>query len=389
MNFKSIGIVLLILLKLSYSSAQITSTEIKPIEKPIEKTKSYDGVSDFQIQERYIDYKQYIGLKIYVPANYTYGFFEGNSGFPVKGPVYFTIKDVIFGKESEEVINRTRFGSTYTIIARNGGPLLVLQEEGNDKIYYFYFEDYMDDFVLVNYFLKQKELHDNKKYVIVSYDNEFQDYSSFEMIKCGGLYGGVWTCEVNMVKETVDDYSRTGAKREIQKMQYIFRDTSGHIISRNARKNSEEAIQKNSIFFVTKLNNNKFYNSYFDNKHNLVFMLKEDYSSEYKKIEEKKNKDLAKDKINSLKNNVKNAEAKKKWLQAIKVKYGVENANLISQGKIKLGMNSEMCAIAWGGLYYEIISRIQDSSGTHEIWKHQVYGTNLYFKNNKLYKIVN
>ena len=69
------------------------------------------------------------------------------------------------------------------------------------------------------------------------------------------------------------------------------------------------------------------------------------------------------------------------------MKYGAENAQLISQGKVKIGMTDAMCSTAWSGLY-GIISRTQDSSGTFEIWQHALYGTRLYFKNGKLYKIV-
>jgi hypothetical protein len=51
-------------------------------------------------------------------------------------------------------------------------------------------------------------------------------------------------------------------------------------------------------------------------------------------------------------------------------------------------MNREMCALAWG-IYARIISKKEDVSGIYEIWHHALYETQLYFKNGKLYKILN
>lgn len=66
-------------------------------------------------------------------------------------------------------------------------------------------------------------------------------------------------------------------------------------------------------------------------------------------------------------------------------KFGAANAELILQGKVKIGMTKEMCLEAWG--HPEDINKTVGSWGTHEQW---VYGSSyLYFEGNKLTSIQN
>lgn len=60
--------------------------------------------------------------------------------------------------------------------------------------------------------------------------------------------------------------------------------------------------------------------------------------------------------------------------------YGAENANLIIEGRVRIGMTKNMCVEAWGYPYDKNISI--GSWGSHEQW---VYGNSyLYFEGNKL-----
>ena len=66
-------------------------------------------------------------------------------------------------------------------------------------------------------------------------------------------------------------------------------------------------------------------------------------------------------------------------------KFGAANANLIIEGKIKIGMTKAMCEEAWG--YPDDINSLVGSWGTHEQW---VYGNSyLYFEGDKLTAIQN
>ena len=67
-------------------------------------------------------------------------------------------------------------------------------------------------------------------------------------------------------------------------------------------------------------------------------------------------------------------------------KFGVSNANLILEGKVRIGMTKDMCKEAWGSP--RDINRTISDFGTHEQW---VYGSGqyLYFENGKLTSIQN
>lgn len=386
MNCKTI-IILLITISALNSKAQITTGNIKLTEKPSNNIKVYDGFSDFKLQSSDFDYAQYIGLKVFFPGKYTYGFFEGESEYTISGPIYFTIKDIIYGEDSKMILKNVRMRSQEE--KEYGPPLLVLKEEGSEKIHYYLLKnESLSNFLLVPYFLKQKELYDGKEFVIVSQPGKFLNKASNEEINYEkSLFGGVWKCEVNMLNESYPDYRRfDGVERESQNMYYILRDSLGHVITSNARDIFENATggeDFRSVYFVKEFENDKFYNSYSNGQTRTFFMSINDYNKEINRIDKKRNKTFLKEKAITEKVKLE----RQKWLISLNTKYGVENAQLISQGKVKIGMNIEMCDIAWSG-FYGVISRIQDSSGTFEIWKHVLYGTRLYFKNGKVFKIV-
>lgn len=76
---------------------------------------------------------------------------------------------------------------------------------------------------------------------------------------------------------------------------------------------------------------------------------------------------------------------KKRKVALIK-KYGKVYGNLISQGKVKIGMTTSMCKESWG--IPTDINKTIGSFGTYEQW---VYGNKeyLYFENGKLTTIQN
>lgn len=67
-------------------------------------------------------------------------------------------------------------------------------------------------------------------------------------------------------------------------------------------------------------------------------------------------------------------------------KYGKTYADLILQGKVRIGMTAEMCREAWG--VPDDINRSSGSWGVHEQWCYD-WGGYLYMENGKLTSIQN
>lgn len=91
--------------------------------------------------------------------------------------------------------------------------------------------------------------------------------------------------------------------------------------------------------------------------------------------------------IKSYYDNVKaiTAANKAKRKTVLTKKFGAANANLILEGKVRIGMTKAMCEESWG--YPDDINKSIGSWGTHEQW---VYGGSyLYFEGNKLTAIQN
>jgi hypothetical protein len=343
---KSLPLILVLLLLIVIkSNGQITTTIIKHIDKPVEQSVKYDGYSNIAQQKREIDYQQYVGIKAYVPKG------SNLDNQPLKKSAYFTIVGVkktgVFGGgdrvDFELLSDESKDNHEYSTILEYS----TQSNDGEDDV----------NLILVPYFLHEKKVHDGENYVVVNKGGSFYDEASDSKISYSGpLFNGAWTCEVSM-----HEY---GEEKDHERLEYLYKDTAGHVVYQN-------------VLIVKHLDDgeigvkNRFYTYDTDNLMRLMPL------ELYNAVVNAEGKRLIKKKSNNAKS-----------LSVLIAKYGNENATLITQGKVKIGMNSEMCNIAWGGLY-GIVSRVQESSGTNEVWKHAIYGTLLYFKNGKLYKIVN
>lgn len=81
-----------------------------------------------------------------------------------------------------------------------------------------------------------------------------------------------------------------------------------------------------------------------------------------------------------------NIAAKNKKKADLTRKYGASNANLILQGKIRIGMTQEMCIDAWGNP--SDVNKTSGSFGVHEQWVYGV-GSYVYFENGIITTIQN
>lgn len=166
------------------TSAQITTGEIQARKKTVEEApKVYDGFSYFALQERDSDYKQYIGQKVYFPD------FVQQVNYGRKPNAYFTITDVLYGK-AQSVFEKS-LGLNGNDIGGMGTPLLILKQEGSSEVNFYSLEKGLSNFVLVSYFLKQKQLHEGKSYVMVNSSGHFYDAATETIVNYNQpLYGG-------------------------------------------------------------------------------------------------------------------------------------------------------------------------------------------------------
>jgi len=282
MNFRKFLFLSLTILWASTSFSQVTTEEIEVRKNQVEEVpKVYDGFSDFELQQRDIDNKQYIGQKVYFPD------FVQELNYSRKQKAYFIITDIVSG-EAQRVFEKGLGLSNYPTGGLGiGGPLLILKQEGSTAVYFYSLRHGVQNFVLVPYFLKQKQLREGKSYVIANSAGSFYDAATEQNVSYSQpLYGGIWKCEVNMVKsepETTEiqvlvDNGGTRGKylypNQVyitpEHMRYILKDSLGHIITISGETD-----------FLKKLDDNDSYSS---NNNKTYFMELEDYKAETDRV---------------------------------------------------------------------------------------------------------
>lgn len=330
----------IILVVYAKNYSQITTTKIEAKEKVKEKVKEkiiYDGKSNLEVCKNVEDYQQYIGQKIYTTKSFSPIYSLTGQRVEDYHNKYYTIKDVTVKK-----IN----SYSNDMVAEN---VFELNDEKGETFYYSL--DYFNpkSVILVSYFLNLKKTYENKKYVIVSYwrENGFQNEATNEWVVINKkLYGGEWNCEVSVLEKDDED-----------KISYIMKSDSGEIIS----SESIDGSYPGKFRIVDKLDN--FVEG------GLFFMSIEDYNNQVASNNKAKKDAIAKN------NN---------RIDKLTQKYGKARAELISKGKVEIGMNKEMCTQSWG------IPLKTDVEKTKAITKETfIYGWSkkLYFENGKLVKI--
>jgi len=314
----------IILLVYAKNYSQITTTKIEVKEKAKEE-KVYDGISNLKGYKNFEDYKQYIDQKIYTTKSYSTIYNSTWHRVEDYHNKYYTIKAVI--RDSFE-----------------------LTSDENGETFYYSLNDFKPkSVILVSYFLNLKKTYENKKYVIVSYwrENGFQNEATNEWVVINKkLYGEEWNCEVSVVEKDDED-----------KITYIMKNKSGEIIS----SESIDGSYSGKFRIVDKLD------TFVEG--GLFFMSIEDYNNQVASNNKAKKDAIAKN------NN---------RIDKLTQKYGKARAELISKGKVEIGMNKEMCTQSWG------IPLKTDVEKTKAIIKETfIYGWSkkLYFENGKLVKI--
>jgi len=230
----------------------------------------------------------------------------------------------------------------------------------------------INHFILVPFFIKQKELYRHKRLI---YDDEKTSWGAFVNIPRSELdsrfvvkseddngeveikgknvtidLGSKWTCtDVTLIKtpENIEQYS-TQPSHQIyyllkndKDQQIALTNIKGFIEEQNyLKREAEKKLQKEQLLTI-------------------------------KRQEEQVKKEIKK------KNN------ERRHLESISL-FGQLNGELIAQGKVKIGMTKEMCQYAWGKPLW--LNKTTTKKGIFENWFYFM-GYSLHFENNTLTRI--
>lgn len=402
--------------------SQVTISEIKSDEeKTVSKPMSIDSLQNWEHQAEFKNYRKYIGVQIYLPPIdqiVAYGFQNSNFLFSLKPLVikakekmvtiinpnlsnektiqydsiatliykpfqcfyseiwpsfetgicsdsskvsnsYFTILNVLYGEELDSIFNG--FRNSYEQYSKSGNiyrstlaeeisyysgnltyVFLAKDDKTGDSLYCF--QD--DVFVFVPYFAKQKQLYQNQTLIYDGPSSEEVDIRYTIKTENGDEYkpvkvekGSKWFCkEVTLLKPTYQMY-------------YILTN------------------DKNEQITLSKI---------------VSYLFEEDYIKREDERRLKTEQLIAKRKLEEFTR----TENRKKAIEnhrteCIKL-FGLENGELIAQGKVKIGMTTESCKMSWGMPKWT--NKVTTESYIFERWYYE-YGYNLQFINGILKRI--
>ena len=406
-------------------SAQITITDIeKSEEKIVLKPAPYDSLKNWERKERVGDYKQYIGLQIFLPpeSNPMLNLYRGGYSsiflskkpniIPVNSKIikyhnskiydsimtyaykpyhYYSEDDLGISSDYDTISNKyytiidVVYGDNLRAIWQNFRSVLSISNNNNEKIFVdrkgFFTTDEpqilfilnddksgdtlycksLNKFILVPYFVKQKQLFQNKKLI---YDDKKTDWGAYKnsnleeydtrfIIKYEDdngkenstgkkvliVPGSTWLCtDVTLLKPTY-------------KINYILKNDKEEQV---ALTNLEGFIEE-SAYLKRELNKKLKYQQ---------LLAKQKQQKLYKDENERK-------------------AAEKLKIECSKL-FGQQNGDLIAQGKVKLNMTKEMCKYAWGAPLWS--HKTTNVYGTHEDWYYRL-GYSLHFENGILKRI--
>jgi len=284
------------------------------------------------------------------------------------GNKYYQIIDIIYGKSlntlfkldlyctliSEETkVKKNEIIDLKKNIRLNASNVafVLLDLESSDTVYYW--EKGQNKFILVSYFVKQKELFENRNLInqsgfstrdvrvkINSEDNYGNTVLKEKEVKVS--YGSKWLCkEVTVLEQT-------------GKMVYLLVNENGDMIAID--------------------NLNKSYKFILESE-----LIKQEQEKQLlaEQLEAKRKKELQEEKERE---RVFFENRKRECIS----KYGVKNGELIANNKVKIGMTKEMCEMAWGKPMW--INKTTTEYGLYENW-HFGFTKSLHFENGILNRI--
>jgi hypothetical protein len=357
---------------------------------PTHKRISYNKIYSYVYEPFHYgtDKKHYLNEEI-DPNGYYYGTFDNSmddyhdfhiSNDQIVSNSYFTLIDVLL-KESWEKTYRLMKDDVKTkekefYKKRKNSPAEsdfwensidkivvsheILQQHSQHKQIFMFRNDKSRDtvycdgfaikrFILVPYFLKQKQIYDGKTFFCYTGANSNAPYkidvSSGVEIKIPLL--SKWTCSVDLLDI---DYNGKTLRDNKYKIWCVLKNDKGQTVLEDPEK------------FKNFMEQDAYLKQESENKMKQQQLAAKHKQEEKDRIEkDRKEKELFK-------------------LECIK-KYGTAMGELIAQGKVKIGMTKDMCKIAWGTPLWT--DKLTTEYGESEVWYYG-FGYSLNFEDNKL-----
>jgi hypothetical protein len=201
---------------------------------------------------------------------------------------------------------------------------------------------FSDGFILVPYFVKQKQMFDGKTFVALTKhaeDSRHEEVTFKDLITNKDItleHGSKWKCEVTLL-----DYNKANKNNLEHDEENNLQNYAISYVFRSGEKTI-------SLFDMTIIPYNSIVESSHGSYTSYAFKLADVYANEENLKRLKKDELIARQKKVEQSRMFNERAIKEKFRNDCIDKFGQENGNLIAQGKIKIGMTSEMCETAWG-----------------------------------------
>lgn len=335
--------VLFLLLFISnFVYSQITIRDENLVEKPYYKPKSFDSLSNIQLQERFVDYKQYVGYKVfYRPQSKKYQSSDNMKYLDILSDAdgkYFTILDITA---------RDRYSSNRQYQKLEDIPSDVLKTVAELKIK---LKDDKTGDSLYWHVKMAGSIHHYPFLLVPYFEKAKKDFVGQNLVAKKNISG------------LID--SKTGKVLDIEPNQTWFCEDLSLTETSNQK-------YLTPLFYLT----NKNYSVVLD-----IDKLRSSFMTEvqYNKIQEEKKlaeaERIRQEKADEQKRIAENKKSRQLYIN----KYGAKLGSMIADHRVAIGMNMEMCRLAWGEPLD--INRITMKGYAHEQWVYG-FGTYLYFNN--------
>ncbi|MDR1678497.1 MAG: hypothetical protein LBR81_01840 [Prevotellaceae bacterium] len=408
---------------LQVANAQITVRENNVVEKAVLRPEPFDSLTNLIRQKRMIDYKKYIGYKLYflpIAKNYNSEFKQQNNKItlftndskkiPIKmiigqairtigqiggiGASKMEVKTVINGKSlNNKDIETNVYQPKFSYIKESQYTRAIEIETEQEKLYgqYFTILDIEGQDKQTNKFTKLENITDKSSYYLKIW---LQNDSNKDTVywEASTFYWGEDNLSANNSQpfllvpyfEKQKNMFQDKDMIAVEDLKPLVDINTGQTI--NIRKGEEWHCYDVSL--VDSKNYSHLQGFCFFKKGNeevmfpigtideSMFVTKQEY--EQQELEKQKK---AEEKAREAEERIKQREQQEKEFRAYCIsKWGQQKGTLIADGKVQLGMTREMCTAAWGSP--NSINKTIISGLVHEQWVYS--GSFLYFDNDVL-----
>jgi hypothetical protein len=289
---------------------------------------------------------------------------------------YYTIIDVLYQPDTinyffEQMYNKlyklSKYVCYYYHFHSNPRVILKLKNDSfGDTLFYAVDNRIQPGFIFVPYFVKQKQLYE-RKWLFSRDGISTKDLITNEDVDISGGVNNKWYCKDITLLDVgqVDKGNKMECNYWDEINTNIFEYDNGDYAIFYILTND-----KKQTIAVKCLDNFTLVDEYIKNEN------AQKISEAIRKQQENDAK-LKKEKEIQAEQTKRNADCKRL--------FGEYNGELISQGKVELGMSEAMCLYAWSEPWDK--TKVTNDTGVHEVWSYG-YGKTLYFLNNVLIQIV-